>query len=138
MKFAAFSIAEMPAFMLQFSKDTCIAGRLAKLGAIIWYITIFGCALLFFGIGVYASKLSKPMWFWSGSSVDASKIADVAAYNKENARMWKIYSLWYWASGFAYIFSPLTAVILLLLGCSIGIVILVKTYLKITNKYARP
>ena len=26
-------------------------------GDIIWYITIFGCALLFVGIGAYAQKL---------------------------------------------------------------------------------
>ena len=65
---------------------------------IIWYITVLGCALLFVGIGIYAQKLEKPMWFWSGSYVDPATISDVKAYNLENARMWYAYSLWFWVS----------------------------------------
>ena len=55
-------------------------------GAIIWSIIVFGCAFLFLGIGIYASKREKPMWFYSGTTVDASKISDVKAYNRECGR----------------------------------------------------
>ena len=58
---------------------------------IIWYIIMFACAALFVGIGVYARNRKEPMWFWSGSEVDAAAITDVTAYNRENAKMW----LWY-------------------------------------------
>ena len=105
------------------------------MGAIIWYVTIFGCALLFYGIGIYAKKIDKPMWFWSGSTVDADKITDIKSYNNECSRMWKIYSLWYWISGFAHLISVELAVVILILGCTIGIGILVKTYLHISMNY---
>lgn len=99
-------------------------------GLIIWCITIFGCAILFFGIGIYAAKREKPMHFWAGTTVDPSRISDVKAYNKENARMWKIYSLWYFASGIVYFFSEWIAIALLIASCTVGIVILVATYNK--------
>jgi hypothetical protein len=84
-------------------------------GAIIWSIIVFGCAFLFLGIGIYASKREKPMWFYSGTTVDASKISDVKAYNRENARMWALYSLWYFASGAVYFWKAWIAVVLLVL-----------------------
>ena len=106
-------------------------------GDIIWYVTILGCAALFCGIGIYAQKLEKPMWFWSGSEVKAESICDIKAYNAENARMWKWYSVWYWASGLAWYWSTTIALILLILGCSVGIVLLIRTFLKIEKKYKK-
>ena len=104
-------------------------------GIIIWCITIFGCAILFFGLGVYAEKRESPMHFWAGTTVDASKITDVKAYNKENAKMWKIYSLWYFASGIIYFWNEVISVIILVLSCTLGMGILVATFTKIENKY---
>lgn len=106
-------------------------------GSIIWYITMFGCAALFCGIGLYARKLEKPMWFWSGSTVDPASITDVKAYNSENARMWFLYSLWYWGAGFVWIWHETAALIALVLGCTVGIGILVGTYQKIEKKYKK-
>ena len=104
-------------------------------GIIIWCITIFGCAILFFGMGIYAQKSEKPMHFWAGTTIDPSKITDVKAYNRENARMWKIYSLWYFASGIIYFFNEWIAIALLIASCTLGMVILVATYNKIEKKY---
>ena len=104
-------------------------------GLIIWCITIFGCALLFFGMGVYAEKSEKPMHFWAGTSIDPSKISDVKAYNKENATMWKLYSLWYFASGITYFWSEWIAIAILVASCIVGMAILVFTYNKIEKKY---
>ena len=104
-------------------------------GDIIWYVTMFVCALLFWCIGAYASRIGKPMWFWSGSTVDPAAITDVKRYNAENAKMWKGYSVWYWAAGIAWIWSKGIALAALFLGGSVGIVILVKTYSKIEKKY---
>ena len=73
------------------------------LGAIIWYVTMFATAILFYGIGEYARKREKSMWFWAGSKVDAAKITDVKAYIRENSRMWKLYSGWFWVAGFAWL-----------------------------------
>ena len=104
-------------------------------GSIIWYVTILGCAALFCGIGIYALRTEKAMWFWSGSTVDPSTITDAKAYNAENGRMWLLYSLWYWVAGFAWIWSEAVALIALFLGCSVGIVMLVRSYLRIERKY---
>ena len=106
-------------------------------GDIIWYVTIFGCAALFVGIGIYAKNLQKPMWFWSGSEVDPASLSDVRGYNAENARMWIGYSLWYWASGAAWIWSKAAALILLILSCTVGIAFLVGRFHKIEKKYKK-
>lgn len=104
---------------------------------IIWYVIMFACAALFVGIGAYARKRKEPMWFWAGSEVDAAAITDVTAYNRENARMWLWYSLWYWVAGFAWMWSHTLALTTLMLSCSVGIVILVRTFLKIEKKYKK-
>ena len=36
---------------------------------VIWLVITIPCSLLFTGIGIYAWRRTKPMWFWSGSSV---------------------------------------------------------------------
>ena len=98
---------------------------------------MFGCAALFTGIGMYAKRLEKPMWFWSGTEVDPGSITDVKSYNAENARMWLAYSLWYWASGAARIWSRTVALILLILSCTVGIACLVGKFHKIEKKYKK-
>ena len=104
-------------------------------GAVIWYITMFACAASFLGIGIYALRIEKPMWFWSGSEVKAEEISDVKAYNRENARMWMLYSLWYWAAGILWHWSTAAAIWILMASCSVGIAILIASYMKIAKKY---
>lgn len=105
-------------------------------GKIIWWIIMFGCALLFYGIGVYAMKSERPMHFYSGTEIDPSSIRDIKQYNKENGKMWKCYSLWYVASAIAEIWYPWIAFAILMLSCSIGLLILLFKYHKILNKYS--
>lgn len=104
-------------------------------GKIIWWIVSYGCAILFFAIGVYALKRKKPMWFWSGTEVDASQITDIKQYNKENGIMWILYSLWYFEAGLTEIWSTTIALVLLVSSCTVGIVLLICTYNKIYKKY---
>lgn len=104
-------------------------------GKIIMWIVCFGCGLLFFGIGAYARKLKTPMWFWSGTTVDASQITDVTRYNKENGTMWQLYSLWYFAAGAAVCWEAAAAVVFLVAGCSVGLWLLVRSYQRIYGKY---
>ena len=59
-------------------------------GKIICCVISFGCAILFYSIGVYAQKSEKPMWFWSGTEVNTSQVTDIPKYNRENAIMWKL------------------------------------------------
>ena len=104
-------------------------------GKIICFIVAFGCAIMFYSIGVYAIRIEKPMSFWSGTEVKPSQITDIKQYNKANAIMWKLYSLWYLAAGIAEIWSALAFAILLFLSCTVGLVVLVCSYNRIFKKY---
>ena len=74
-------------------------------GKIIMWVVAFSCGALFFGMGVYARRLKKPMWFWSGTDVDPSEITDVKKYNRANGTMWQVYAMFYFGSGVAEIWS---------------------------------
>ena len=104
---------------------------------IIWYCTMLLIALLFKLIGDYAERREKPMWFWSGSEVDASTITDVKKYNQANGLMWKVYSLWYLAAGVAWYWSHVVGMIFLVGGFTLGTAILIGTYRRIEQKYTK-
>ena len=104
-------------------------------GKIIFWIVSFGCAVLFYGIGVFAEKYEKPMWFWSGKEIKPNEIVDIPAYNKANGRMWKGYSLWYAAAGIAEIWNEIAALVIMVASFAIGFPILVYLYKKIFDKY---
>ena len=104
-------------------------------GPVIWYAVTFGCAILFYGIGIYAGKSEKPMSFWSGTSVSPSELTDVEEYNHENSIMWKLYALWYVSAGLAHIWSIIVAVVILVMSCTVGIGLLIGSYNRIYKKY---
>ena len=104
---------------------------------IIWLIVMIPLSLLFSGLGVFAWLRKKPMWFWSGSTVDEDEIEDIPAYNRANGIMWLIYSLVFWASTILGIFEIDFAGIFLAVGCIGGLPFLVIAYKKIYNKYKR-
>ena len=104
---------------------------------IIWLVIMIPCSLLFTGIGIYAIKREKPMWFWSGSTVSETEITDVKAYNKENGIMWLCYSLVMWASTIMGVFSMAAAGIVLFIGGLAGLPVLVVSYNRIYKKYKK-
>lgn len=106
-------------------------------GQIIWMISVWSCAIIFLSIGIYASQRKEPMWFWSGSTVSNNSIKDIPAYNKENARMWIIYSLPYWICGLAYLWYPKESAIFLMVYVGLGFGGLVGCYLRIEKKYKK-
>ena len=104
---------------------------------IIWLVIMIPCSFLFTGIGIYAIRRKKPMWFWSGSTVKESEITDVKAYNRENGIMWICYSLVIWASTFLGAFNMAAAGIVLFIGCLAGLPVLVVSYNRIYKKYKK-
>lgn len=110
-------------------------------GMIIMSICCFGCAALFFGIGIHMQRSDKPAHFWAGSEVKAEWITDIFAYNRENGRMWKLYSVPYFLSGVLGSLYRLhegymiAAVIILVLAAFPGIWILIRQYREIELKY---
>ena len=104
---------------------------------VIWLVITIPCSLLFTGIGIYAWRRTKPMWFWSGSSVREDEITNVKAYNRENGIMWICYSGVFWISTIMDIGSVSTAGIVLAVGCLGGLPLLVIAYNRIYRKYKR-
>jgi hypothetical protein len=104
---------------------------------VIWLVITIPCSLLFTGIGIYAWRRTKPMWFWSGSSVREEEITNVKAYNRENGIMWICYSAVFWISTIMGIQSVSIAGIVLAVGCLGGLPLLVIAYNRIYRKYKR-
>lgn len=101
----------------------------------IWLGILIPLSILFTGIGIYAWRRKKPMWFWSGSTVRESEVKDIPAYNRANGIMWITYSLIFWVSAFIGFLNPEAAGVTLAVGCIGGIPLLIIAYKLIYQKY---
>ena len=104
---------------------------------IIWLIIMVPVSLLFTGLGVYAWKRKKPMWFWSGSTVEESEISDISAYNKANGIMWIVFSAILWISTIFGSLNMKIGGITLIVGCILGAPALPVVYGRIYRKYKK-
>ena len=102
---------------------------------LIWLIIMVPCSAILTGIGIFAWRREKPMWFWSGPEVKASEIADIPAHNRANGQMWIVYSLIFWAAAFAGLWSGTLAAALIVVGCVLGLPAMIWSYKKIYEKY---
>ncbi len=102
---------------------------------IIWLVTMIPCSMLLTGIGIFAWKRKKPMWFWSGTTVSENEIRDIPAYNRANGIMWICYSSIFWLSTILGIFRMDMAGILLMVGGIAGSLVLIIAYRHIYEKY---
>ncbi len=104
---------------------------------IVWLIIMIPVSLLFTGIGIYALRRKKPMWFWSGSTVKESELSDIPAYNRANGIMWLVFSSVMWISTILGAVNISAGGILLIAGCIISVPVLPIVYGKIYRKYRR-
>lgn len=104
-------------------------------GNIIWVISVWGCAAIFTGIGLYARKLDKPMWLWTGSTVDPSTVSDIPAYNRDIMKMWICYSIPFWITGLTFIWFPVISAIVMACAATLGIGPLIWRFYRIKKKY---
>ncbi len=102
---------------------------------IVWLVVMIPLSAFFTGLGIFAWKRKKPMWFWSGSTVEDWEITDIPAYNRANGIMWLCYSAVFWVSAFLGILNLSIAGPVLAAGCLGGIPVLVIAYSKICKKY---
>ena len=108
-----------------------------ELGNTVWLIIMIPVSLLFTGLGIYAWKRKKPMWFWSGSTVEEEEISDVNAYNRANGILWLVFSALLWISTvLGYRYGEIGG-ICLLVSCLIAIPLLPLVYGKILKKYKK-
>ena len=101
----------------------------------VFLIIMIPCAAAFTGLGVFAMRRKKPMWFWSGSEVKPYELRDVPAYNRSNGWMWIVYSLGFWAAALLSLLNVPAAGVLVALWCLGGIPVLVLGYNRIYKKY---
>ncbi|MBQ1409871.1 MAG: hypothetical protein IIY94_01140 [Oscillospiraceae bacterium] len=104
---------------------------------IIWLIIMVPVDLLFTGIGIYAWKRKKPMWFWAGSTVEESEITDIPAYNRANGIMWLGFSVIFWGSTVLGCLHMKIGGIALIAGCFLGVPLLPIIYGRIYQKFKR-
>ena len=102
---------------------------------LVFLIIMIPLAAFFTGLGVFAWKRKKPMWFWSGSEVKPWQIRDIPAYNRANGWMWIGYSLGFWAAAVLSLLNVPAAGILVAAWCLGGIPVLILGYNRIYNKY---
>jgi len=81
------------------------------------------------------SQREKPMWFWSGSTVEESEISDIPAYNRANGIMWLVFSTVFWISTVLGFLNMRTGGICVIAGCLIGVPALPVVYGKIYDKF---
>ena len=75
-------------------------GEVCMGALIIWLVVMVPVSALLTGLGIFAWRRQKPMWFWSGQAVGEDEIGDVKAYNRANGIMWIVFSLLMWISTF--------------------------------------
>ena len=102
---------------------------------LIFFLIMIPCAAAFTGLGIFAWKRKKPMWFWSGSEVKAWQLTDVAAYNRANGIMWIVFSLGFWAAAILGLFDVPAAGVLVMVTSILGIPGLIIAYKRIYKKY---
>ncbi|MCR4615411.1 MAG: hypothetical protein K5756_04605 [Clostridiales bacterium] len=104
---------------------------------IVWLIIMIPLSVFFTGIGIFAWKREKPMWFWSGSEVSEREISDVPAYNRANGIMWIVYSLIFWVSTVLGLFQVGAAGLVVGIGSVAGLPFLIIAYNRIYNRYKK-
>ena len=107
------------------------------MGWIVWLIIMAPVSLLFTGIGIFAWRRTKPMWFWSGTTVGEEEIRDIPAYNRANGIMWLVFSLLFWGSTVLGALNMKWGGLVLILGCAVGVPLLPLVYGRIYRKYKR-
>ena len=110
-------------------------------GTIILTAFCFAGGAVFFGIGVYAGRKKDPMNFWAGEQIAPESVTDIPAYNRQNALMWKWYSLSYFLTGLCALLSIWSrgwnyiCLGVLVLGCCGGMIAVICRYRNIRRKY---
>ncbi len=104
---------------------------------IIWLVIMVPVSALFTGLGIFAWRRQKPMWFWSGQTVSEGEILDVKAYNRANGIMWIIFSLFMWICTFLAFSSTKLSGMIMIVGCILCLPVLPYVYGKIYKRYKR-
>ena len=102
---------------------------------IIGFICYMLCAIPFWVIAKFGKDSKDPMSFWTGDTSLKGKVKDVAAYNREMAKVYTIYGWAYFAAAVGGAVHPIAGVVIMVLDL-IAIVFVYRAYKKILSKYS--
>ena len=105
-------------------------------GKIICAISFLMCAVPWWGIAKFGKDGKDPISFWSGDASLKGKVKDVAAYNREMAKVYTIYGWAYFAAVPGAVAHPLVGVAIMGLDITVGLFLVYRTYKKILAKYS--
>ena len=104
-------------------------------GRIISFVCYFMCAAIFWAIAKFGKDSRDPISFWSGDTSLKGKVKDVAAYNREMAKVYTIYGWAYFAAAVGGAIPAAGGVAFLALAM-VGSVFVYRAYKKILAKYS--
>lgn len=107
-----------------------MAGRITGL------VCFLLCAFPFLIISIYNKGSSEPISFWSGDTSLKDKVKDVKAYNAQMAGLYKKCAMFFLLTGILFAVYPIAGIVLLALGCSVGIYLVYRVYKKILERYS--
>ena len=104
-------------------------------GRIISFISYMLCAIPFWAIARFGKDSKDPISFWTGDTSLKGKVKDVAAYNREMAKVYTIYGWAYFAAAVGGAIHPIAGVAIMVLAL-VGIVFVYRAYKKILERYS--
>lgn len=104
-------------------------------GRIISFISYMLCAIPFWVIAKYGKDGRDPISFWSGDTSLKGKVKDVAAYNREMAKVYTIYGWAYFVAAVGGAIHPIAGVVIMVLDL-IAIIFVYRSYKRILSKYS--
>lgn len=105
-------------------------------GRIVGLVCCLLCAFPFLVIGIYNRDSIEPVNFWSGDTSLKDKVKDVKGYNTEMAGLYKKCAFFFLMAGILFVIFPIAGIVLLVLGCTVGIYLAYQIYKRILGRYS--
>ena len=92
-------------------------------------------AAVYFIAGIHIMKSRKPARLSIFTEIPSDRVTDLAAYNREVGKMWRVLSAVFFAGGIAEGFKPAFSLLIFALFCTLGVGVSAWRQSKIEEKY---
>lgn len=97
---------------------------------------LFIMCFSFFALSIYNKDSDEPINFWSGDTSLKDKVKDVKSYNMEMAGLYRNCAVFFLLNGILLVIFPIAGIVLLVLGCSVGIYLAYRVYRGILERHS--
>ena len=105
-------------------------------GRIIGLVCCLLCAFPFFALSIYNKDSDEPINFWSGDTSLKDKVKDVKSYNMDMVGLYRNCAVFFLLNGILLVIFPVAGIVLLVLGCSVGIYLAYRVYRGILERHS--